>query len=155
MARKYADVYYKDGALYWSNGPFAGKIAGTRRVDGYIKLCYRGKQWLAHKLIWKLVYGEEPTFIDHKNGERSDNRLENLRVCSKQSNAANYKPKVKFRGVSKHQGAYRAYINFNDKFIHLASNCTELEAAMIYNINAERLFGEFAYYNKVFEDVEE
>jgi hypothetical protein len=42
-------------------------------------------------VIWKLVYGTEPEFIDHIDGNRANNRLQNLRSVTKSENGRNTK----------------------------------------------------------------
>lgn len=49
---------------------------------GYHGVCIFGKQYLAHRIIWKLVHGVDPVGeVDHINGNRRDNRAVNLRLC--------------------------------------------------------------------------
>lgn len=43
----------------------------------------------AHRVIWAIVSGEWPTHIDHINGKRGDNRLENLRNVTNAMNCRN------------------------------------------------------------------
>lgn len=43
----------------------------------------------AHRVIWKMVHGDDPNVIDHINGDRVDNRIENLRSVSRSENARN------------------------------------------------------------------
>ena len=53
--------------------------AGTFN-DGYIQIKIKQKIYQAHRLAWLYVYGEWPKGqIDHINGIRDDNRIENLR----------------------------------------------------------------------------
>jgi hypothetical protein len=44
---------------------------------------------MAHRIVWKMFNGDEPDFIDHINGVRSDNRIENLRPATKTINKLN------------------------------------------------------------------
>lgn len=66
-----------------------GKIAGHQRRDGKRVLSVDGHLLLAHRVIWKLVTGQEPDCIDHINGDCTDNRFHNLRNCSQADNNRN------------------------------------------------------------------
>ena len=49
-----------------------------------------GKQYQAHRLAFLLVHGVLPDKdVDHINGQRNDNRWENLRVVDRATNMAN------------------------------------------------------------------
>ncbi len=66
------------GVLTWKvsrGGQRAGDVAGTIS-HGYVQVFVDGIAYRAHRLIWKMVTGREPVrYIDHENGNRSDNRL--------------------------------------------------------------------------------
>lgn len=62
------------------------KTVGTKTPTGYTVVWYAGKLWLAHRLAWFIVHGVLPLQIDHANGDRSDNRLCNLREVSNRQN---------------------------------------------------------------------
>lgn len=100
----------ESGALYWKrrdrsmfagaaysperscaawNAKFAGKEAFTALSKGYRHGRLAGKGYSAHRVIWLMVYGTEPDFIDHINGDRADNRLANLRDASRSDNNRN------------------------------------------------------------------
>ena len=84
------------GHFYWrvtlSNRALAGSLAGTKQVNGYIYIRFDGKMILAHRLAWFYIHGVWPKdLIDHINGNRADNRLQNLREASLSQNAANGK----------------------------------------------------------------
>jgi hypothetical protein len=89
-------------------------------------------------------------FIDHINGDKLDNRLENLRVCNKSENAANSKifstNKSGLRGVSWFSSCskWRAAITVNRRQIHLGLFGTKEEASVAYKKAAKIYFGEFA-----------
>jgi hypothetical protein len=69
----------------------AGDVVGTvDRTTGYVRVNFDGKVAHLHRLVWALVHGEEPQgFIDHINGDRADNRVENLRVVDNSINMQN------------------------------------------------------------------
>lgn len=72
-----------------SNRVKVGDIAGTLSY-GYVAIGIDGKPRLAHRLAWMLFYGEWPACdIDHINGVRHDNRIENLRAVTRSVNMQN------------------------------------------------------------------
>lgn len=84
---------YEDGKLFWKKHFFrslVGKEAGYFN-NGYRYVRFKNKSYCSHRIIWFLIYGEFPKLIDHINGNRSDNRLENLRSCSYSMNSQNSK----------------------------------------------------------------
>jgi hypothetical protein len=75
------------------NARFAGKEAGTIESWGYRQLRIYGKLQMAHRVIWKMVTGNEPPdHLDHRNGEPSNNRWINFRSADSFSNAWNRAP---------------------------------------------------------------
>jgi hypothetical protein len=70
---------------------FSGIDAGCfHKNTGYIVVTISQRQYKAHRLAWLYVFGEWPSDeIDHKNGDRSDNRISNLRLASSQENNQN------------------------------------------------------------------
>jgi hypothetical protein len=93
--------------------------------------------------------------IDHINGNRSDNRLENLRVCNNAVNQRNRRAvkgsKSKYKGVtwSKCKAQWRARISCNGETHFLGYYDTEIEAARAYNIGAKAIHGKFARINDI------
>ena len=68
------------------------KAVGGLRPDGYLGLTINNKDYLVHRLIWLLVYGSWPKDqIDHRDGNRSNNKLSNLRDVTNIINAQNAK----------------------------------------------------------------
>ncbi|MCA0032733.1 HNH endonuclease signature motif containing protein [Mesorhizobium sp. B263B2A] len=70
-----------------------GKEAGHVDPQGYRKAFFDGILTQTHKIAWLIVTGEWVVYpeaeIDHDNGDRSDNRIENLRKATKSQNQRN------------------------------------------------------------------
>ena len=88
------------GKLFWLDyegmpnnwrARFAGKEAFTSIMNiGYSHGSVDGRLYLAHRVAYAIHHGEWPTMgVDHINGVRNDNRINNLRVVSQQDNLRN------------------------------------------------------------------
>jgi hypothetical protein len=75
------------------NTRWANKQAFTNvKGNGYLSGNILGMSFYAHRVGWAIATGEWPRHeVDHLNGQRSDNRLENLRDASPKENQRNQK----------------------------------------------------------------
>lgn len=111
----------------------------------------RERAVMMHRLLLNAPKG---SYVDHVNGDRLDNRKENLRLCTKQENSWNRKPtkgSSKYKGIwfVKSRKKWRSCIRVNGKAMHLGYYETEEEAALAYNKAADKYFGEFAWLNNI------
>lgn len=123
------------GLLYWRDreckrwsARYAGKEAAYTVAGGYRRACIFGHLYLAHRVIWKMVTGSDPNGqIDHRDGDKLNNRISNLREVTNLGNARNRRPYGK--STSGHLGvAWRhknrkwiAYISSGGRVLHLGS----------------------------------
>jgi hypothetical protein len=114
---------------------------------GYVQSVRRGVATLLHRLILSAPPG---SVVDHINGDPSDNRRENLRICSHTENMRNRKVsksnKLGLKGVHWDRGRsrYRALIWVDGKKKWLGSYKTAEEAKAAYDSAAPIYHGEFA-----------
>jgi len=128
----------------------AGEVAGLINGDGYRLIAIKGREYRAHQLAWFYMTGRWcSTIIDHRDGNPSNNRWDNLRRATVSQNNAN-RPmhrnnKCGYKGVTQTpSGRWRANINKNRQRHHLGIFATPEEAHAAYAEAAGKLFGEFA-----------
>lgn len=129
--------------LFWKlarGNKKAGSKAGVINGKGYLCVQLGGKNYLAHRLIWIMVYGIEPADqIDHINGNKIDNRLCNLRDVTNRQNQYNQrKPRSDnqsgYLGVSQCGNRWMASIKVDGKTKHIGFYDTPEQASEAYKI---------------------
>jgi hypothetical protein len=130
-----------------------GDKAGYLKKDkGYTYIEYNGKSYSAHRLAWFWVHKIFPKLqIDHINGNKSDNRIVNLREATHGQNRANSKTTnknglkgVRFLPWIKNTGkCWQAQITHNKKVVYLGCYYTKEDAHSAYCAAATKLHGDF------------
>ena len=134
----------KRSCLAW-NRRMAGKEAFTAIGHGYLKGSIFNQRYSAHRVAWAIHYGVWPTGqIDHINGDRTDNRIVNLRDVDNKTNGRNQRLGKNNRsgvnGVLWDRGCWVARIKVNGKSKHLGRfRC--LEDAAVAREKANRTYG--------------
>ena len=148
----YFDYDPETGVIRWKidNGPKnrKGRAVGHKNKKGYTEAKFRGKSYFCHRIAWAIGHDtlEVPSILDHINGNRSDNRLSNLRAATPQQNVLNAKSRKNgLKGASFHKkrNKWHSKIVFNGKCKHLGDFDTEIEAHEAYCRAAAELHGEF------------
>lgn len=116
----------------------AGAQVGSDDLHGYKTVRINRRSYKIHRLVWLMTYGEWPVGdIDHINGNRSDNRLSNLRDVPRgvnlqnQSKAQNNKS-TGVLGVYRDGSSFYSRISVDNKSIHLGTFQTIGEAHSAY-----------------------
>lgn len=148
------------GHFYWKvrvhchgGGRNPGDLAGTSK-DGYCQIKVFGRHYRSHHLVWLIKTGAWPPVgldIDHRNGNKSDNRWLNLRLATRTQNNANTPVRetnsTGFTGVYRQtdgKGKFFARITLNKRSIHLGT-FDSIDDAVHARKKAEiDMFGEFS-----------
>jgi hypothetical protein len=149
---------YKDGELFWRNDVSKNRVAGSfagyyhKKLNNYC-VSFGRKNFLGHRIIFLWHKGYLPPIIDHKDRNKRNNRIENLREASNSQNSKNTTSRKnsssKYLGVSfrKAYNKWCAMITIGGKNTFLGNFSTEQDAALAYNKSAEINHKEFANLN--------
>lgn len=135
-----------------------GRILKPRlNTDGYyhVNLCKNGKakNHKVHRLVALafIPLEEGRNCVDHKDTDRTNNSLANLRWCTLKENQHNRSMSKNntsgYKGVSfyKRDKKWRAEIKIDGKLIHLGYFDTAEEASAVRSARANQEFGEFTH----------
>jgi len=145
---------YRDGVLFWrmrvAHNIQIGDRAGCNLDTGYRTVQIKRKPCREHRVIFLWHYGYLPQYIDHINGVKNDNRIENLRPCTKSQNGLNSKKRTTnksgFKGVSwcKVRRKWRVLVRDEGKQKTIGFFVCLEEAALASQRAAKELHGDFA-----------
>ena len=134
--------YYREGLLYNKvnrhKNPKDSPISNTPNGEGYMLMEALGKNYKVHRVIFAILKGYFPEEIDHVNGNRLDNRIENLRACTHLQNSYNLAQR---KGVSGVQGVSKC----GDKWrVRLGSGGRRLSLGLYEDLELAQLVVEEA-----------
>lgn len=113
-----------------------GSPAGWRSTGGYYGITINDVKYLAHRLVWLYHTGHFPKmYIDHIDGNPSNNVIENLRECTPRQNSQNMKSrrsKTGVRGVHPQGDKFFASISIGNKTFRLGTFDTVEKAKAAY-----------------------
>jgi hypothetical protein len=127
------------------------RVAGHVEPRGYIKVGVDRQSYYGHRLAFFYMVGKWPKdFIDHIDGDCSNNKWENLREATPLQSVMNTRKSSKgslgYKGISRDGKRYKAEIRVNGKKTHLGDFDTPEEAHKAYCRAADKYYGEFANY---------
>lgn len=117
-------------------------------TGGYAVASHGGRVLIMHRVVMAAADGQ---IVDHHNGDKLDNRLENLRLCTHAENMRNRKihknNQCGSKGVyidgSRKTPRYRAQIRVDGKTIRLGSFPSIREAELAYRVASVKYHGNF------------
>lgn len=146
---------YCDGNLFWkipsnTRTDIVGKKVGCLTKTGYITTQIKGKNYLVHRIIYKMFNDVVPNTLDHIDGNRANNKIENLRTATPLQNSYNKKNyisnKTGIKGVNfnKQCNKYSARCQVNKKQNWLGLFETLDQAEIAVKIFRQQHHGEYA-----------
>jgi len=145
---------YKDGELYWkvarSNRVKVGQKTGWVSKIGYVYVNVNNIPTCSHRIIFAMHYGHFPEQVDHINGNKSDNRIENLRAATRSENFCNAKKRIDntsgIKGIywENQRNKWRAYCHKNGKRYDAGFFDNIEEAKKAIHILRSSIHGNFA-----------
>ena len=145
---------YVDGQLVAKtnvNKRKVGDVLGSVNDKGYLKGSVNQRLYRVHRLVFLYFHGFMPTQVDHIDGNRQNNRIQNLRQATSAQNNQNRMATgaSKIKGVVWHKQSKKwvASICINRKSVHLGSFEKIEDAAQVATDARKKLHGEFARGN--------
>ena len=150
---------YHDGNLYWKNVPSKNfnlnntKVGKASTQSKYIQVSIKRKKYYLHRIIFMMHHGYMPDFIDHIDGNRRNNKIENLRQATLSQNQ--YNKKINKNNTSGIKGVYwnkhkqkwlaRCYHDNKCHYVGSYNNLNDAENAI--QTFRKSLHGEFARHH--------
>lgn len=152
--------YYESGHLVrkisLGKSSTIGEKIGYLNNKNYVVAQVSDNHYVVHRLIYIFHYGDIPKNlqIDHINGIKWDNRIENLRLATISQNICNTKERINNKSGYKcifwfkYKQKWGVNIKKDNKNYHVGYFDDIKDAIISYNKKALELYGEFAYINK-------
>lgn len=133
-------IYRNSGV--WKNKPNWYELVIRNDTDGYKIIAISLKHYKLHRIIAYLFIGldieDKKKIIDHIDGNKLNNNLENLRIVTNQQNNFN-RPTAKGIWYDKTRNKFKPHLELNGKSIYLGRFDTEEEARQAY-LDAKKIY---------------
>ena len=143
---------YVDGELVRKNSP--RKRYAKRTKSEYLCTVIAGRTYKTHRLIYMYHYGTMPHQVDHADGNKHNNRVENLRACAPSNNSMNIGIKKNnttgFKGIvwEPSRNKWRTRICLQGKTV-FSARFDDIELAdLVATMAREKYHGVFANHGK-------
>lgn len=146
-----------DGKLYWAKDWYGGKKGEEvyfNKRGGHYRIEIAGRLRSYARVCWMRHFLEDPhpLVIDHKNGDPTNNRIENLRLATAADNARNHRQQrnntsgksgVTFKRTGRGLKRWRVRINDGSGKRRLVGDFLTKEEAIEARLKAEEAYGQF------------
>jgi hypothetical protein len=146
--------YVHSRGLFWKKD--RGPAKSGQKVSPGSQIRVDGKRIYSHHIVWFLHHGYFPSerdeWLDHKDGNRKNETIENLRIVTPEQNNMNRRPRMNRdfpKGVYARQGKFDSRIQWKGQVIFLGLFDTVGEAEAAYQGASRALQREFSFYARV------
>ena len=129
-------------------------LAGSVNSEGYSQITIQGDNYYCHRIAYMLIHSidtlSSEIILDHVDGNKANNRPDNLRLANKSTNGMNRGKQANnssgFKGVSfrKDRNKWLAKITKDGKAQHLGLFDSKEKAALAYRQAASEIHGDFS-----------
>ena len=113
----------QSNATKWNTHMAGTEVGSNKGPDGYFRVGVGTRKMLVHRVIYRMMTGQEPQLIDHIDGDRANNRISNLRSVNPTESVKNRRVAKNNTsgaiGVQRHNGKWRVRIQANRTNIEL------------------------------------
>jgi hypothetical protein len=149
--REFGLLGLTDRSIKCFNSKYAGTIVGGKTSGGYIRFELFNKKYLAHRIIYQMCYSIEKLpddyVIDHRDGNSSNNLIDNLKLATRIENGVN--KKISCNNTSgatgigiADNGKYTSSLRIDGKNIRFGTFDTLDEAVRARRIKLEERYNE-------------
>ena len=155
---------YENGNFYWKVNKGTAKIGQKANRDGgkYNQIKFDGKRYWFHRIVFYYQYGYFPKTVDHINGNKFDNRIENLREANYSENNSNrHISKRNITGIknvfwNNKKNKWTVSVENKSKNLKFVKSFDDLELAELVAIEARnKIHGNFANHGYQLDGVTE
>lgn len=130
-------------------GSPVGTVVGSPNTAGYLQVMVDRRMYYVHRLIFFYFTGQYPRAdLDHRDGNKSNNKLSNLRVATRRQNIAKARGygSSGYRGVKRVAGGFSSAITVRGKYQYLGFSKDPLQVFRLYRLAHVKAYGDFSPY---------
>ena len=139
------------GFLHWKIRPsshmmWGDQVAPKPSTDGYLRAGINGVLYKQHNIIWIMKHGNLPdgVTVDHKDKDRRNNRLDNLRLASNRQQEINKNVRGFTKQIDCTLRPWRSFHSIDNQMTRIGNFSTALQARLAYERRTYELEPEFA-----------
>lgn len=142
--------YLNEGVIYNKKDRASVKkdtpVSFKKNIDGYFVTNFNYSLIKAHRLIYFLYHKTLPRIVDHIDGDRANNKIENLRAVSNSQNNANSVKKNNGVWFDKRRERWISEMRRGTKRVFMKQFRDKTDAEEFFKMKHLEIYGEYSYY---------